>query len=236
MDRTRGFGASPPLRVAVANDYPLVVAGTARALEPYAAEVVVVEYDSGTFVLSDVDVVLFDCFAQVPGTADLRAELLGQSVARLVVYSWNTPPAMVQDSLAAGAAGVVSKTASAAELVDALLRVHRGERVTPPAAGEVDGAAGGADDDGGEGVSAGGHERWPGAEAGLSARESEVLALICRGLSNQEIAEAAYLGLNTVKTYIRTGYRKIGVESRTQAVVWGMSHGFEPRTLRVFPT
>ena len=53
---------------------------------------------------------------------------------------------------------------------------------------------------------------WPGRAAGLSPREAEVLALITRGLSNQEIADRAHVSINSIKTYIRSAYRKIGVE------------------------
>jgi DNA-binding CsgD family transcriptional regulator len=60
---------------------------------------------------------------------------------------------------------------------------------------------------------------------GLSPRESQVIAFIASGATNLEIAEALYLGVNTVKTYIRTAYRKIGVTRRAQAVIWGREHG-----------
>jgi DNA-binding CsgD family transcriptional regulator len=69
---------------------------------------------------------------------------------------------------------------------------------------------------------------WPGRDAGLTAREAEVIALITQGLSNQEIAEHASLSINSVKSYIRTSYRKMGVTSRTNAVLWGLDHGFSP--------
>ena len=74
---------------------------------------------------------------------------------------------------------------------------------------------------------------WPGRDHGLSARESEVLALIAQGLSNQEIAERAFLSINSVKTYIRSAYRKIGVQRRTQAVLWATQNGFVPSRARV---
>ncbi len=68
---------------------------------------------------------------------------------------------------------------------------------------------------------------WRGEEHGLSQRESEILTLVVRGLRNDEIAETAYLSINTVKTYVRTLYRKIEATSRSQAVRWGMRHGFD---------
>ena len=58
---------------------------------------------------------------------------------------------------------------------------------------------------------------------GLSDRESEILALITQGKSNAEVAALTYLSPNTVKSYIRTIYRKIEVGSRTQAVLWASS-------------
>lgn len=62
----------------------------------------------------------------------------------------------------------------------------------------------------------------------LSNRERQVLRLIAFGHSNQEIATKLYIGLNTVKTYIRTAYRKIGIESRAQAVAWAYRSEFVP--------
>jgi len=66
-------------------------------------------------------------------------------------------------------------------------------------------------------------------DAGLSAREVQVLALIAEGLTNQEIADRVFVSINSVKTYIRSAYRKIGVNSRSQAAVWGLQHGIVRR-------
>ena len=60
----------------------------------------------------------------------------------------------------------------------------------------------------------------------LTDREAEILALITQGKSNAEVAATTFLSPNTVKSYIRTIYRKIDVTSRTQAVLWGVRHGF----------
>ena len=106
---------------------------------------------------------------------------------------------------------------SGEELVDLLERIHAGrDRGAAERGRDADGAFG----------------HWPGDEHGLSPREAEVLALICQGLSNQQIADRAFLSINTVKSYVRTLYQKIGVESRTQAVLWGVDHGFRPDRVR----
>jgi DNA-binding NarL/FixJ family response regulator len=61
---------------------------------------------------------------------------------------------------------------------------------------------------------------------GLNTREAEILSLICAGRSNKDIASELYLSPNSIKTYIRTAYRKMGVESRSQAVLWGLERGY----------
>jgi DNA-binding NarL/FixJ family response regulator len=65
-----------------------------------------------------------------------------------------------------------------------------------------------------------------GQDAGLSPRESSVLGLVTRGFSNQDVADELYLSINSVKTYIRSAYRKIGVSSRSQAVAWAIQASF----------
>ena len=65
-----------------------------------------------------------------------------------------------------------------------------------------------------------------GIEAGLTHREADVIGLIVRGRSNREIGEEMFLSTNTVKSYIRSAYRKMEVASRSQAVTWGLQHGF----------
>lgn len=59
----------------------------------------------------------------------------------------------------------------------------------------------------------------------LSPREVDVLRLITNCYSNQQISETLYLSLNSVKTYIRGAYRRIGAPTRSHAVIWGVMHG-----------
>lgn len=203
------------MRIAVANDYEIVVAGIAAALAPYSTRVEVVEFDLRVLsTASDVDLVLYDTFGAQSDT--FRDELL-RSPARpkVVVFSWNVKPRLVARALEHGAAGYVAKSLSSEAIVTALERVHAGECVC--ALGD-DGAGDNRD---------GGLATWPNREHGLSEREAEVLAWITQGCSNQEIAERCYLSINSIKTYIRTAYRKIGVSSRAQAVGWGIKHGLD---------
>ena len=69
-----------------------------------------------------------------------------------------------------------------------------------------------------------------GAEIEMSPREVQIVELIAAGLSNHEIAEALFLSINSVKTYILSAYRKMGVTRRTQAVLWSLHHELRPTT------
>ena len=78
------------------------------------------------------------------------------------------------------------------------------------------------------GASSGLHHHRLGAEVGLSRRETDVLREVVNGLSNHEVADELYLSINSVKTYIRSAYRKVGVTTRAQAVLWCVRNGFPP--------
>lgn len=203
------------LRLAIVDDYPVVVAGVASFLASESIDVV--ETGAMTPVLTEVDIVLYDTFGQVQGVGIDLQDFVRDSGAKVVIYSWNIEPEMVSQAMAGGASGYLSKVLTGPEVVAALERVVRGEVVV--LTGEYETSVEGVGD-------------WPGRSVGLSPREAEVLALITQGLTNQEIADRVFLSTNTVKTYIRSAYRKIGVERRPQAIVWGMANGFEPDALR----
>jgi DNA-binding NarL/FixJ family response regulator len=204
-----------PIRLAIVDDHAVVVAGVAAFLA--GEDIDVVETDASLPVVSDVDIVLFDTFGQVEGDGIDLDDFIRDSGAKVVVYSWNLQPAMVREALAKGARGYLSKVLTGPEIVSALERVMAGEVVV--LTGDHETSVGGPGD-------------WPGRSAGLSPREAEILALITQGLSNREIADRAYLSINSVKTYIRSAYRKIDVTRRSQAVLWGVENGFQPDALR----
>jgi two-component system, NarL family, response regulator LiaR len=70
--------------------------------------------------------------------------------------------------------------------------------------------------------------RVPDEAVRFSPREREVVDLVARGLTNQEIAVRLYLGANTVKTYLRGAYRKMGATSRATALLWIIEHDLHP--------
>jgi NarL family two-component system response regulator LiaR len=205
------------LRLAIVDDYALVVAGVAAFLQTERIDVV--ETGATTPVISDVDIVLYDTFGQIHGRGlDLADFVRDSGGAKVVIYSWNLKPELIQEALAGGASGYLSKVLTGPAIVNALERINGGEIVV--LAGDFETSADGAGD-------------WPGRQVGLSPREAEVIALITQGLSNQEIAARVFLSVNSIKTYIRSAYRKIGVTRRTEAVVWGIDNGFRPDSLRI---
>lgn len=209
------------VRVAIVNDYEVVVRGVHSMLAPFEDRVEVVELDVQLPVAQQVDITLLDSFAQ--GWLDspaLDQALADPGVGGVVLFSWNMHPELVELALGKGCRGYLDKSAAAEDLVTALERIAAGEVVVSPTRIPRPGQDP-------EGVI-----DYPGRAEGLSEREAEVVALITQGLTNADIAARCYLSINTVKTYIRNAYRKIGVTRRPQAVRWGLEHGMVPRVLR----
>ncbi len=226
-----------PVTVAILNDYEVVVRGVHAMLEPFDDRVEVVELTAGLPVRQDVDVVLYDTFsAPQVDSADFDRAVRHEGFGAVCVYSWDTDPRLVDVALSKGCRGYLDKGLEAADLVAAIERVAAGELVVSPSRSHVVpiGPQAGltADEDPRDRRPQLVPGDWPGRPYGLSPREAEVLALITQGLTNVDIASRAFLSINSVKTYIRSAYRKVGVTRRSQAVRWGMQHGLAPDTMR----
>lgn len=195
---------SPRPRVAVVNDYEVVVAGLAALLAPFEDRIEVVD----AILIDDpvpapVDLALYDTFGREGlEEVQLRRLLCQPEVAKVAVYSFNFDPESVQRALDAGASGYLSKMTSAKVLVDQLLAVSEGDEIVGAPASA---ARGGRDDRG-----------WPGRDLGLSEREAEVVALAALGRRNTEIAAALYISVDTVKTHLARAFRKLEVHNRTE--------------------
>jgi DNA-binding NarL/FixJ family response regulator len=201
--------AATPVRLTLANDFDLVVAGLTALLAPFRHRVEVVDW---VIVGEDppeqpVDVLLFDTYGRHGlGLSDVE-ELAANPLARhVLVYTWEANPELIERTLATGVSGLASKALTADELVAVIERVARGERVVATSSRHARVVA-----------------DWPGRTAGLTSRESEILALVIQGLRNDDIAEALFLGVNTVKTHLKSLYRKIGARNRAEAVAIAMS-------------
>ena len=208
-----------PICVALVDDYDVVLIGLAHLFDRYDDRIVVAEIDTNRPVVDDVDIVLYDSFAQPEADHDEIKVLIDNPHARrVVVYTWNFHPDLIDIAIAKGASGYLSKMLPARELVAALEAIHAGDIVISPAPGRARPSQG---------------LDWPGRSEGLTERESEILALITQGKSNVEVAATMFLSMNSIKSYIRSTYRKIGAKSRTQAVLWGVEHGFKPDHHRI---
>lgn len=195
-----------PIRVRLIADTELVAAGVAALIGEHPGRAVVV---GNACPPGDIDVVLLDGANAGTIVSDI-VDLTASGHRLIVVFDWHLDPATMGRARAAGAAGFVSKALSAQDLFSALLCACRegdiqGRPLAPPLLSVVD------------------HVWQP---SGLSKREAHVIALISHGLSNGEIATDLFLSINTIKTYIRGAYRKIGVTSRSQAVAWAFGSGF----------
>jgi DNA-binding NarL/FixJ family response regulator len=194
---------SAPTRLLIVSGQDIVAGGLAALLEPHPAVVEVLPFDGSVeAVPGPVDVVVYDVLRLLDGDTDELRRLVELSKG-VIALGRDLRPDLAVRAVALGAVTTISLGALAAEVLAAVRAVHRGETAELT----VD-------------------REWLAQAEGLSEREAEVLGLITQGLTNQEIAARLYLSVNSVKTYIRTAYRKIGATRRTQAVGWAMDHGF----------
>lgn len=168
------------------------------------------------------DVVLMDLrMPRMDGVQATHALVTAVPRARVLVLTTYAEDEYLFAALRAGARGYLTKDAGAEEIAAAIRAVHRGQTHLDPAVQERLVAAvieGGAVAE----APAGDAEALPDE---LTAREAEVLTLIARGLSNQEIAEQLVISLATVKTHVNRLLMKTGSRDRAQAVRYAYEHG-----------
>jgi DNA-binding NarL/FixJ family response regulator len=159
------------------------------------------------------DVALLELPLQTTSALDLVAE---KPPFRVVIFTDDADERRLFEALRLGASGYLLKSLSGTELADQLVRVHDGEVVVDPTMATRIAL---------RTAHAGAGRTWPGSEVGLSQRESEVLALLTKGFSNRLMAAELVLGEETIKTHLRSVYRKLGVNDRAQAVSTALRQG-----------
>jgi DNA-binding NarL/FixJ family response regulator len=195
------------LRVALLNDYDVVVAGLAAMLEPFEREISVVDVSTGRPTRrSPVDVVLYDSYGRPGLDLDRITQTVQQSnVLHVAVFTFDFHQTLINEALARGVTGYLWKGLRGQDLVDSLQKIAAGAVVVSDARPQTHPL------DARELL-------WPLRHRGLTARESEALALLVQGLRNREIAQTMYVSIDTVKTHLASVYRKLEARNRAEAV------------------
>lgn len=193
----------PPVRIAIVSPQEIVARGIVSMLADYPDRVVVTTLPGTRSRAKGVHVILYDTMGLRSGDDSELRHLIEATDAELLVLSRDMRPDLRARALAMGAVAWVSMSIRSRELVDAVEIVAAGRQL-PEA------------------------EESLGADVELTQREVEIVALIAQGLSNADIATQLYLSENTLKSHVRSSYRKIGAASRSQAVIWALQHGFAP--------
>jgi two-component system, NarL family, response regulator LiaR len=193
-----------PIRVALVNDYMIVLEGLRALLKSSEPEIEVIEIDVRKRPRRGVDVTLLDTYGEL-GSLGERVRSLGadSSNGAIVVFSFSDRPQAVRSAMSAGAQGFISKAAPRQQIIDGIRAAAKGDRIVLTQRSQhaqIDEAL-----------------RWPGREIGLTERESELLSLLSTGMTNRELGSHLYVSENTIKTQLRHLYEKLGVRNRAQA-------------------
>ncbi len=212
------------IRVLLVDDQAMVRVGFRMIIETEADLTVVGEAADGREAVelvarSKPDVVLMDVrMPLMDGIEATRVVTAGEDAPRVLILTTFDLDDYVYAALRAGASGFMLKDAPAEQLVEAIRVIARGDALLAPSVTRllIEEVA-----------------RRPPVDPSvvapglvdLTERETEVLRLIARGLSNSEIADQLYLGEATVKTHVGRVLTKLGLRDRVQAVVVAYESG-----------
>lgn len=225
---------SKPVKVLIADDHDIVLDGLKSILNPFAAESssapvhsdahpfqIVGVADSGEAALArlaqlpDVDVVVLDYYMSGKNGLDTALEIKAKHPSvRVVLFSMEESDLIITEAFAQNLDGYVTKSEGRRRLLDAIKRVHKGERVFPML--KQAGSAG---------------RPWqPPARTALanteilSKREREIACLIVQGLTTQQIADALSIAFNTVEVHRNNIYRKLEINRVTELVKYALEN------------
>ncbi|ATG55769.1 DNA-binding response regulator [Brachybacterium ginsengisoli] len=215
-----------PIRVLVADDHPAMLSGLVALLESAPDITVVAQAADGEAAVAAArrhlpDVVLTD--VRMPGATGIEiTPRLRETGANVLVISGFDLDASVLGALSAGADGYLVKSEDPQRILAAVRDVHRGDAVLSAAATRAVVAAlrGGPGDRGPERPDPG----PVGPAPRFTAREEDVLALVARGRTNQQIASELFVEVSTVKSHLSHALVKLGLDSRVQAALWWQQH------------
>jgi len=193
--------------VAVVSQQDVVVAGITAVLGRHPARFEIVR--------SGAEVVLYDVLGLAYGDGAELDRLVNETAGVVLAIGRDQRPDLLNQALAQGADGCFSVNTGETALL-AILEAARTREPSATTRDQIICACPSVR-----------RARRLGHSAGLTSREAAILTSIAQGLSNAEIADREFLSINTVKTYIRSAYAKIGVQTRSQAVLWVLQHGYD---------
>ena len=215
---------SPPIRVMVVDDHPMWRDSVARDLTEAGFEVVAAlsEGAQAVRVAAAVrpDVVVLDLqLPDLSGVDVIRGLLAQQARARVLVLSASGEHGDVLETVKAGAAGYLTKSAKKEELVDAVRRTAEGEAVfTAGLAGLVLGEF--------RRLASAPAESGPDTPQ-LTERETEILRLVATGLSYKQIAERLVLSHRTVQNHVQNTLNKLQLHNRVELARYAIERGLD---------
>jgi DNA-binding NarL/FixJ family response regulator len=212
------------LRVMVVDDHPMWRDAVERDLQDAGYDVVAVAADGhqamARFRAARPQGVVLDLQIPGPGGVEVTSDVLGHDPsARVLILSASGEHEDVLEAVKAGATGYLVKSASRQELLDAVRRVAAGDSVfTPGLAGLVLGEfrrmnEGGTDE--------------PEPENALTARETEILKMVAKGMSYRQIAERLVLSHRTVQNHVQNTLRKLQLHNRVELTRYVIEQGLE---------
>jgi DNA-binding NarL/FixJ family response regulator len=216
------LGAERPIRVVLVDDQELVRAGFRMVLDAQPDIEVVGEAGDGARAVEllraiSADVVLMDVRMPRMDGIEATGRVSGRGLKVIILTTFDLDEYAFA-AIKAGASGFMLKDAGPAQLLEAIKSVHSGDAVVAPSTTRrlLDRFALHLPDE------------EPGRDDGLerlTGRETEVLHLVARGLSNAEIAGRLYVSEATVKTHMGRILAKLGLRDRVQAVVYAYETG-----------
>lgn len=202
------------IRVLIADDHPLIIAGIRRTIEQSEEFEVVGEARSGGELLTLVerrspDIVLLDL--RMPGVAGVdHIQQIRERwpELKMVVLSACDDRPSIEGALHAGANAYMLKTTSAVDIASVLRQVAAGVVFHAPPA-----------------PPAGSPAAYDSQPTALTAREQTILAAVGAGLTTAAISRELWVSEHTIKFHLTNIYRKIGVSNRAGAVRYALEHG-----------
>jgi NarL family two-component system response regulator LiaR len=211
---------SDAIKVYVTDDHPIVRRGIKQLLDTEADIEVIGEATNGRDAIADMDklkpdIVLMDLVMPVmDGIEAIRQIKISHPQIQILVLTSFATDDKVFPAIKAGALGYLIKDTGPEDLVGAIRQVHQGQLTLHPTIAqkllkELTLTS----------------EQPPSSDP-LTDREVEVLKLIARGLSNQEIAETLVVSIATVYTHVSKILDKLHLASRTQAALYALREGY----------